>query len=47
MHTRWALAEGPRRHRGPAFLAAKQARADETHVAPVNALARETPRRPG
>ena len=31
----------PRRHRDPAFLAAKQARRHEAHVAPINDLARE------
>lgn len=35
------IPEDPRRHRDPAFLAAKQARCDEPHVAPVNALAAE------
>lgn len=35
------LSTEPRQHRDRGFLAAKQARAAEPHVAPVNALARE------
>jgi uracil-DNA glycosylase len=34
-------AEGPRRHADPAFLAAKQARWFEPHIAPVNQLVSE------